>query len=98
MELIALLEDWYARNCDGDWEHDYGVRIGTLDNPGWDVDVSLSRTKLEGLAFEALSIRRSDEDWFECRVEGSSFRGYGGSRNLRDILKAFLNWAEHMSS
>jgi hypothetical protein len=33
-DLLRWLQDWHAGQCDGDWEHSYGVDIGTLDNPG----------------------------------------------------------------
>lgn len=26
MEIIEWLENWYSQNCDGDWEHFYGVK------------------------------------------------------------------------
>ncbi len=32
---IDILDDFYRRHCNGDWEHDYGVKIETCDNPGW---------------------------------------------------------------
>jgi len=31
----SQISEWYASKCDGDWEHMYGVRIETTDNPGW---------------------------------------------------------------
>ncbi|WP_328741498.1 immunity 53 family protein [Streptomyces caniferus] len=31
------LPSWYASHCDGDREHEGGVTIKTLDNPGWAV-------------------------------------------------------------
>jgi hypothetical protein len=33
----AWLEQWYFRQCNGDWEHTHGIIIETLDNPGWAV-------------------------------------------------------------
>ncbi|WP_143316933.1 Imm53 family immunity protein [Clostridium sp. HBUAS56017] len=51
MNMIKLLQDWYNRNCNGDWEHSYGVNIGTLDNPGWTVDIDLIGTSLENEKF-----------------------------------------------
>jgi hypothetical protein len=27
--------EWYTKQCNGDWEHSYGIRIDTIDNPGW---------------------------------------------------------------
>jgi hypothetical protein len=35
MDEIRELQQWYLAQCDGDWEHEWGVQIGTLDNPGW---------------------------------------------------------------
>lgn len=34
MDILSWVEDWYKEHCDGVWEHDYGITIGTLDNPG----------------------------------------------------------------
>ncbi|MFK0239099.1 Imm53 family immunity protein, partial [Streptomyces vinaceus] len=31
-----------------DWEHEWGVKIATLDNPGWTVEIDLEETDLEG--------------------------------------------------
>ena len=33
-DLFSWIEKWYANNCNGDWEHSYGITIETLDNPG----------------------------------------------------------------
>ncbi|MGL4464545.1 MAG: Imm53 family immunity protein [Planctomycetia bacterium] len=27
MDTLARLQDWYAAQCDGDWEHQQGIRI-----------------------------------------------------------------------
>lgn len=50
-EILIWIQDWYEAQCDGDWEHDYGVEINTLDNPGWMVKVDLTGTSLEGASF-----------------------------------------------
>ena len=41
MDELQLLQEWYVAQCDGDWEHSYGVKIDTLDNPGWSLKVDL---------------------------------------------------------
>lgn len=28
---LIWLQSWYLSNCDGEWEHGYGVAIDTLD-------------------------------------------------------------------
>ena len=54
---VSVLDDlrrWYVAHCDGDWEHTYGVNIGTLDNPGWSVEIDLRDTLLEGKPFDTV--------------------------------------------
>ena len=102
-DLISWLQNWYAAQCDGDWEHQYGVTIETLDNPGWYAVINLAETSLEGTTFRPVDERyRSEENWVDCRVvegdtEGNSvrdvggpqFRGAGGPHILSEILQIF---------
>jgi hypothetical protein len=37
--LIKWIQQWYVSQCDGDWEHECGIKITTLDNPGWDIKI-----------------------------------------------------------
>ena len=39
--------NWYKTNCDGDWEHSYGITLQTLDNPGWHLTVDLQCKQLK---------------------------------------------------
>jgi hypothetical protein len=95
MDSLSWLEEWYLYNCDGDWEHTYGVTIGTLDNPGWSVDIDLIDTDLEGIDFKAVdNTKRSEDDWLFCKVEDNVFRGCGGPRNLYEIIGIFRDWVE----
>jgi len=55
MELIKTLEDWYEKQCDGSWEHDSGIKIQTLDNPGWLVNINLVNTDLANKSFDPKS-------------------------------------------
>jgi hypothetical protein len=93
--LIERLQDWYASMCNGDWEHTYGVFISNIDNPGWSLKVELKDTYLYDVQFEELKIQRNEEDnWVICKVEDGNFQGYGGARNLGELLSIFLEWAE----
>lgn len=63
---LSFLVDWYDRHCDGDWEHYAGVRISTLANPGWAVDVCLADTELDGAVVEW--VKQDDgESWLFWR-------------------------------
>lgn len=92
--LLLWLQNWYESQCDGDWEHQYGVKIGTLDNPGWTVDISLEGTEMEDRAFIDMRRDISENDWIICRVRDRVFQASGGPRNLEDILRVFKDWVE----
>jgi Immunity protein 53 len=54
MNALQELQQWYQSQCNGDWEHTYGVKIDTLDNPGWSVTIELADTYLYGRTFSIL--------------------------------------------
>lgn len=31
MDILKWIQSWYYENCDGDWEHLYGVRIDSIE-------------------------------------------------------------------
>jgi hypothetical protein len=66
MSVLADIQKWYASNCDGDWEHSFGIVIETLDNPGWSVTIDLKDTNLEGKTFETFQNEVSEEQWIHC--------------------------------
>jgi hypothetical protein len=92
-DVIAALEDWFSQNCDGDWEHGEGVRINTLDNPGWALDIDLAGTQCAGRPLEPVRAERDQDNWVHCWVDGEVFKGRGGPRNLGEIVLLFLRWS-----
>lgn len=96
-DVLERLQQWYLRQCDGEWEHGAGVKIATLDNPGWMIDIHLGGTALAEANFERVEENRSDADWIYCEVVDSDFRANCGARNLAETLSIFLDWAESAS-
>jgi len=94
MNTIKKIQNWYMSNCDGEWEHQYGVKIETLDNPGWSVEVDLNKTKYENKSFTEINIDNGDEDWIRCRVSDKKFLGDGDPNKLKQILKIFIDYSE----
>ena len=97
MDIIKRLENWYFSHCDNDWEHSYGVKIGTLDNPGWFVEINLTDTLLEDIPFEAVEFGDSEDrsaTWLHCHYKDAVFFGYGSYQMLSTILQKFLDWAD----
>ena len=92
---LRRLQNWYAANRNGDWEHTYGVKIENIDNPGWMLTVELTDTYLQGVEFSEVRIQRKEEtDWIHCNTEKYLFKGACGPYNLEELLLVFLEWAE----
>jgi hypothetical protein len=96
-EPLAWLAGWYQSHCDGDWEHQNGIRIGTLDNPGWWLDVDLGETKHAGRVRSQELIQRSENDWVFLEVKDNRFRARGGPGNLAELIGLFATFVEQGS-
>jgi len=91
---LDWLLNWYSMQCDGDWEHGNSIKIGTLDNPGWYLSVSLRETECEGVEFEPVIVERSEDDWYHCFIKDEKFEGPCGLFNLYEVIQVFREWAE----
>lgn len=95
--VLTRLCGWYALHCDGDWEHQSGLKIGTLDNPGWSLEVNLTGTNCEDRTINRISEVRTKHDWIviETReLSGNiSYCSYGGPANLPEMIFRFVEWA-----
>ena len=96
MNYIKWLEEWYKSQCDGEWEHLYGVKIDTLDNPGWRVTIDLVYTELENKKYDEYELvnKEDDDDWLFCRVKNGRFEGGGDPSKLEAIIQRFKEWVE----
>jgi hypothetical protein len=90
---LDWLTEWYSSQCDGEWEHRYGVRIDTIDNPGWSLKIDLKGTSLEGRHLEkAEHSYEHDEEWWLCWTECAEFNAAGGPRQLGNMIRGFRDW------
>jgi hypothetical protein len=94
MTSLARLQSWYLKHCDGDWEHQFGVEITTLDNPGWMVKIELNGTCLEEREFQLVRISRSENDWLFISRTATEIKIGCGPENLEEGLAIFCDWAE----
>jgi len=100
MSALSRLQAWYQRHCDGDWEQSWRIRIQTVDNPGWWVQINLAGTALEGSAFAEIADGVDagrwalGPRWLSCRVEDGIWHGAGDETKLEHILEVFLAWME----
>jgi hypothetical protein len=94
VSALERLQQWYKAQCDGEWEHSYGVSIGTLDNPGWSLEIDLTDTPLQNKSFTAVKRAYQDEtDWITCFLRDGKFQAACGPEKLEEMLEIFLDWA-----
>jgi len=91
------IEKWYRYHCNGDWEHQWGVSIETLDNPGWRVTINLEGTKAVGRILDKAKIERSKENWLMFWAESNKFEAACGPLNLSEALEVFTTWFDSLS-
>jgi hypothetical protein len=91
---ISWLQSWLTLHANGDWEHQNGVKIESIDNPGWSVSIDIKGTDLEFKQFESISKDVNETDWVICRVKDGKFEGFGDLKKLITILIVFKEWEE----
>jgi hypothetical protein len=100
---LDWLNKWYVSQCNGNWEHTYGVRIDTLDNPGWSLSVDLTETSLAGRSFDRVIHGEPSDDlaewqrtgsWWLATVTDGIFEAVCGPLDLPVVIDLFRNWAE----
>lgn len=102
-ESLQWLMAWYLRQCDGEWEHSYGVKLETLDNPGWRLRIALRETPLHGRPFTRIEhgeIAAHLEEWQEVgswwvvEVNDDMFEANCGPLDLHAVIALFRKWVE----
>lgn len=74
--LIQWLTDWTKKQCDDDWEHEYGVKIISTDNPGWYIEIDLINhiPEIDNKPWINFEVDNSD-DWIGFKIEDKVFKG-----------------------
>ncbi len=92
--ISLWLQTWYKTQCDGEREHQYGVRIDTLDNPGWSVKMQLRLTHFASSPEREIRKERAKNQWIVCRNLNQRFERFGDAQKLTTILQTFRQWIE----
>jgi len=95
MNALHWLQEWYQSQCDGDWEHQSGIEIKTLDNPGWDIKINISDTDLEGLIIEYQLNEVDENQWYGFQSDGYTFEACGDPSKLETLILIFKKITEN---
>lgn len=91
--VLEWLQSWYSSQCDGDWEHEWGVTVETTDNPGWFVKINLEETELADREHPHQRVTRDERDWVMAWTSEQTFHIACGPGNLTEGLSLFRIWA-----
>jgi hypothetical protein len=95
MEILTWLQEWYVAQCDGEWEFREGIKLLSVSNPGWSVEINVSNTPLEEASIPLTKFDRSADDWYSYLLEEALFVGSGDPAKLEVILEVFRNLIEN---
>ena len=91
-DTLERIQNWYKLNCNGDWEHNYGYSIATLDNPGWTIRIDLAETCLDKLDFKKeFQNPEYEHDWYIMRTDKKVLDISYGPENLKQVFEIFLD-------
>jgi hypothetical protein len=88
--VIESFCSWYASQCNGRWEHGAGIKISTIDNPGWHLEVDLTGTVLQDLRLDKSFKQERDDDWLYYEVKDCKLTAAGDPMKLEEMLNIFL--------
>lgn len=89
IEIFDWLAKWFESECDGDWEHENQIKIQTLDNPGWDIEIDLRNTSLENLSIINDTVQLSLNDWYYYEINNQKFKAGGDLNKLIFLISKF---------
>lgn len=92
--ILKWLEEWYASQCDGEWEHENGLKISSLDNPGWYIEIDLAFTNMEHFEILNDTVENGENDWYFYQIKDKKFIASGDSSKLSFLLEEFKSIAE----
>lgn len=94
--MINWLEDWYDSQCDDGWEHNYGIKIETIDNPGWEITIDLDeiKEKITLAKIEWKIIGDFESKWIGYKIENNKFNGACSPKNLNLLIFVFKELIE----
>ena len=94
-DTLARLAAWHLSQCNGEREHAHGIKVDTLDDPGWTIDIDLAGTTLVDAPFGVHEDRYDHEvSWLRCWTEAAVFHAACGPGRLEDALRVYRSWAE----
>lgn len=92
--MLEWLQNWYKSQCNNDWEHIFGIKIETIDNPGWEITIDLEGTEFILNDIPWTLIGDFENTWIGYKIENHKFNGASDPNNLCTTIFAFKELIE----
>ncbi len=93
-QILKWLSDWYRTNCDGNWEHNYGISIETIDNPGWSITIDIEETIFKINPVPWVLVENSVDDWYGYKCMNGKFEASGDPSKMVFLISLFKDIIE----
>lgn len=91
---LDWLQLWYHSQCDGDWEHQYGVTMTLKKSEEWEFDIDLTYTEMQGIHLSDAEQSDPEGGWLRWRSDGWHFRAECSRKNVIAVIAEFRTWVE----
>lgn len=101
LDTSIRMARWYAWQCDGDWEHEYGIRVERVHD-GWNLSIDLSFTEVESVDFDLqkvyaeFRVARPYDASIQLSRAGKQLRGKCGAGAMTDMVGVAFDWIEYI--
>jgi len=92
---MGRLASWYLSQCNGDWEHCFGMDVTTAGgDAGWSGEIEVEETELEEVPFEPVERDFGAAGRVHCSRVENKFVFTCGPTLLERAIEVFVEWAE----
>jgi hypothetical protein len=87
--ILEWIQNWFKSQCNGDWEHNHVIKIETIDNPGWLIEIDFADTnlKLNDIIWKVYEFESNN--WVGFKIENNKYIASGDYLKLELILSLF---------
>ncbi|WP_449386945.1 Imm53 family immunity protein [Chryseobacterium lineare] len=90
--MIDWLQKWFKEQTDGNWEHEVIIKIESIDNPGWSIEIDLMKSDIIPIEWRLFEI--SDDNWLGYKFEDNIFYIAGDASKLDLSIRVFQEFIE----
>ena len=92
--MLEWLEKWYKSQCNNEWEHNFGIKIETIDNPGWTLSIDLEDTEHNLNMVNWSQFGDFDKRWVGFKIEKNVYYASSDPENLNTLIYIFKEFIE----